>query len=255
MDKLSVFGNAKYLKAEECAREYSLYDPAPVFRREFDLGSVEGARITVQSPGTAKYYINGQDITEDLFISAISDYNKILWYNVYDVSSLLRVGKNVISVICGNGFLNESFKSAWFYPDAVWRDAPKFCLSLEVGGERVLISDESWKCSKEDSYVIYNHIRSGEYHDMRKKSDDWMAVGFDDSDWNGVIATDAPDTADFRLTECQPMREFDRIEPQSITETESGYLLDFGVNTSGYLEVSFFIKPSARSPKTFFMEL
>lgn len=230
------FGNAKYIKAEAHAGDFCLYDPAPRFRREFVARKGNSAKIYVQSPGFAKYYINGCDITEDIFISAISDYNKILWYNAYDVTHLLKEGKNVISVICGNGFLNESFNSAWYYPTAEWRDAPQFCLCLEIDGEAVTVSDGGWKCDRGGSYVIYNHLRSGEYHDMRKKSDDWMQVGFDDSTWQYAIERQEPVTGEFRLTECQPVREIERIEPQGITRTESGYLLDFGVNISGYLE-------------------
>ena len=236
MKKISVFEDAKYIKAEESAAAFSLYDPAPIFRKEFSVSSPKNAKIFVQSPGFARYYINGRDITEDLFISAISDYNKILWYNTYDVTDLLHDGKNVISVIAGNGFLNESFISAWHYERAVWKDAPGFCLRLEIDGETALVSDGSWKCQKEGSHIIFNHIRSGEYHDMRKKSDEWMRVGFDDSSWQYAIEKTEPFGGEFRPVECQPVREFDRIEPLSITKVESGYLVDFGINTSGYVE-------------------
>ena len=236
MEKIFVFGEAKYIKAEERAAEFSFFDPAPLFRKEFTVESLTDARIFVQSPGFAKYYINGQDITDELFISPISDYDKILWYNSYNVTRLINVGTNVISVIAGNGFLNESFRSAWFYQDALWRDAPQFCLRLEIDGENALVSDGSWKCDRVGSHIIFNHLRSGEYHDMRKKSDGWMQVGFDDSSWQYAIEKNEPVKGEFRLIECQPVREIERIDPVSITKTKSGYLLDFGVNMSGYVE-------------------
>ena len=137
----SVFGAAKYINAQERPSEFSFYDPAPIFRKEFDIDALGEARIFVQSPSFARYYINGQDITEDLFISAVSDYTKILWYNEYEVTHLLRKGKNTICVIVGNGFFHESFESAWHYPAAAWRGAPQFCLRLTVDGETVLVSD------------------------------------------------------------------------------------------------------------------
>jgi alpha-L-rhamnosidase len=88
------FYDAKYIKAQTDPSEFSLYDPLPLFRREFELSEdVEQARIFVQSPGFASYYINGKNITEDIFISAVSNYDKILWYNEYDVTSLLKKGK------------------------------------------------------------------------------------------------------------------------------------------------------------------
>ena len=139
----NVFGEAKYLKAQNAPQTYSLYDPAPFFRKEFNLRGIKTARIYVQSPGFAHYYINGKPITDDLFISAVSDYRKILWYNEYDVTALLHSGKNVVCVIAGNGFLNESFKSAWDFDKVSWRDAPQFCLRLTVNGKTALVSDGS----------------------------------------------------------------------------------------------------------------
>ena len=166
-----MFENAKYIKAQEYPSEFSFYDPAPFFRKEFTLKDISEAHIFVQSPGFARYYINGKDITKDLFISAVSDYTKILWYNEYDVTHLLRKGKNVICVIAGNGYLNESFRTAWDFDTAPWRDAPQFILNLCVDGKSVVVSDKSWKCSQKKSHIIFNHLRSGEYWDMRKKDD------------------------------------------------------------------------------------
>ena len=89
-----MFENAKYIKAQEYSSEFSFYDPAPFFRKEFTLKDISEAHIFVQSPGFARYYINGKDITKDLFISAISDYTKILWYNEYDKTSFAhRIAK------------------------------------------------------------------------------------------------------------------------------------------------------------------
>jgi alpha-L-rhamnosidase len=132
------FMDAKYIKAQEHPSEYFFYDPLPMFRKEFEIPEdIENARIYVQSPGFACYYINGKNITKDLFISAISDYSKILWYNTYDVTPFLQKGKNVIGVIPGNGFFNESMTSAWNYDKAPWRDAPQFLLSLFVNDKKV----------------------------------------------------------------------------------------------------------------------
>ena len=96
------FQNAKYIKAAEKPDAFSFYDPIPRFRKEFTIdGTIEKATIFVQSPGFATYYINGRNITEDIFISAISEYHKILWYNQYDVTAFLKEGKNTLCIIAG----------------------------------------------------------------------------------------------------------------------------------------------------------
>ncbi len=122
----------------------------------------------------ATYYINGKRITEDIFISAVSNYGKILRYNEYDVTALLKRGVNTVGVIAGNGFFNESFRTPWIYNEAPFRDAPQFLLSLTVNGKLALVSDGSFRCSKGRSPIIYSHLRSGEYYDARKAHDAWL---------------------------------------------------------------------------------
>ena len=51
-------------KGSAVAVAFSSYDPLPVFRRGFFRRGEKEAKIYVQSPGFAKYYINGQKITK-----------------------------------------------------------------------------------------------------------------------------------------------------------------------------------------------
>ena len=234
-----AFGNAVYIKAQEKPSEFSLYDPIPLFRREVEITEeIERAEIAVQSPGFACYYINGENITDDIFISALSNYNKLLWYNTYDVTHLLKKGKNVVGVMTGNGFFNETFDTVWHHKNAPWRDVPQFMLSLKVNGKTVLESDSSWKASREHSPIIYSHLRSGEYYDARKADDSWLSVGYDDRDWQPVFCRTVPETAELRPTPCNAIREAEVIPPREIIQTDEGYLVDFGVTVSGYIEIT-----------------
>jgi alpha-L-rhamnosidase len=207
-DRFRIFGNAEYIKATESAPSFSYTDPLPLFRKEVCIeNSFTKAEICVQAPGFAKIYINGKNITEDIFISATSDYDKILWYNTYDVTALLQKGVNALCVIAGNGFFNESFGTGWDFDIAPWRDAPQFLLCLRIDGEIAAVSDESWKCSRERSHITFSHLRSGEYVDMRKYDPAWLTSNYDDGDWQSAIVRSRPITAVFCPTSCQPIRE------------------------------------------------
>jgi len=235
-----LFGNAEYIKATENAPEFSYHDPLPFFRKEFRIEkSFEKAQILVQAPGFAKFYVNGTNITEDIFISATSDYDKILWYNTYDVTELLQQGINVLGVITGNGFFNESFQTGWDFDIAPWRDAPQFILCLRVDGEIVAVSDESWKCSRKKSHILFSHLRSGEYVDMRKYDPTWLTENYNADDWQSAIVRSKPITAKFRPTVCQPIRECERITPIAVKSAKDGtFIADFGKTISGYAEIT-----------------
>lgn len=238
---MSVFRNARYVKSEERPRSFSLHDPIPFFRKEIEIDreSVKEAVLYIQAPGFAEVFINGVPITEDKFISPISDFTKILWYNVYDVKKLLSDGVNTVAVIASNGYFNESFRTGWKFHLAPWRDAPQFILTLKINGEDALVSDSSWKTSRAHSHIIFSHLRSGEYVDMRKYDENWMLPGFDDTSWHSAIERDPSEiTGEFRLTKCEPVRECEVILPKSIKKCKYGYLVDFGINSSGYMEIT-----------------
>lgn len=232
------FLNAKYIKAAERPDAFSFHDPLPLFRKEFTVDEpIEKATIFVQSPGFATYYINGRNITKDIFISAISEYHKILWYNQYDVTALLKKGKNTLCIIAGNGFFNESFRSAWDYDKAPWRDAPQAMAALYINGKEHLVTDNTFRADRERSPIIYSHLRSGEYYDARKANDAWLFAGYDDSAWGHAIESVSP-KGTLLETPCPAIREAEVIAPVSVTETDRGYLVDFGITSAGYMEIT-----------------
>lgn len=239
-DMRTAFGGAKFIKAAEKAPAFSAYDPIPFFRREFLVNEpVTHAELLVQAPGFGKFYMNGADITEDIFISATSDYDKILWYNAYDVTALLHEGTNVIAAIAGNGFLNESFETAWDFDTVPWRDAPKLLICLRVNGRVLLVSDDNFRVSTAHSHITFSHIRSGEYVDMRKYDTAWREVGFDDNGWQRALTCEVPPQAALRPVPCTAIREFERFSPVSIRSVEDGaQIVDFGETISGYAEVT-----------------
>ncbi len=212
---------------------------APMFRRTFTITEpVETATVHVCGLGYGYYWLNGQSVTEDLFIAPVSDYRKTLWYTSYDVTDLLHEGKNIFAVLCGNGWYNEHFKTSWDHDIAPWRDNPKFILSLEVNGKRVLISDDKWKANDQNAW-IYNQLRSGEYFDARLYDPAWVNLDYDDSTWKNAISDATPPTGTFRPCPCEPIR-VDKIYPAlSVSDRGDGrYIFDFGQNMSGFIQLT-----------------
>ncbi|MBE6770494.1 MAG: hypothetical protein E7548_07080 [Ruminococcaceae bacterium] len=217
-----------------CAEDYAPA-PAQIFLRQFNLDKKGKATLCFCPLGYGYCFINGKSVTEDLLLAPISEYDRLLWYNVYDVTHLLKDGENVIAVILGNGFFNENFPSAWDTNKMPWRDNLKFALSLQVEGEALLESDEKFLC-KDSGFVAYNQLRSGETFDARLYDENWkteIGEGFK----NAVIDQK---TVGVKRKEClcEPIREFEEYDFISCRQTNEGYLLDFGVNISGYLRVS-----------------
>lgn len=229
--------DAPFIKCETVLDNTNVnYSPAPIFRRRFNTKKPGNAVLRFCGLGYGYCYINGRAVTEDLFTAPVSEYDKLVWYNEYDVSDLLQDGENIIAVILGNGFFNENFPSAWNHNEAVWRDNPKFALELIGDEKKLLQSDELFKC-KNESFVTYNELRSGETFNAQLYNENWENIEFDDSDFDFAVTDTQLDGASRKLCTCEPIREFEVYDFVSATETNEGYLLDFGINSAGYLRI------------------
>ena len=237
-----MFENINYIKADiPFAKTFdSEKSPCVMFRKKFEIKECENfrdAKVFVCGLGYGYYYINGKKITQDLFTAPVSDYNKTLWYNKYDVSEFLQPGENIFTAICGNGFYNESLRTAWNHNEASWRDNPKFILQLEIDGETVLVSDTTWKCT-DKTPILFNHLRSGEHFDSRLYDPQFKQIDFDDSRWDNAVIDNTPPKGVFRECLCEPIRECAEYKTVKIIQTEpKKYVFDIGQNISGYIRL------------------
>lgn len=231
------FSNAKFIKANTPFVMEKSAD-APIFRKKFSLDKIPPkATIYVCGLGFGYYRINGKKVSNDLFTAPISNYEKTLWYNVYDVTNLLKEGENVISVILGNGFFNESIPNVWNLHKADWRDNPKFILKLESDTQDLVVSDESWKCMPK-SATICNELHLGETFDARLYDENVFNTDYDDSMWEYAVIDSNPPKGTLRECKCEPIRECGIYNPVDIIKTtDDTFIYDFGQNISGYSRV------------------
>lgn len=234
-----MFENQQFMKPSvQLPEKFTGRNYAPMFRKCFQLKELHHASLYVCGLGYGYYYINGRPVSEDLFTAPVSNYTKTLWYNVYDVTGLLKSGENCIAVWCGNGWYNEDFPTSWNHNEAAWRDVPKCILRLDVDGETAVVSDDTWKCQP-DSAIWFNDLRSGEYFDARKYEPSWTEVGYDDSAWQSAVADTNPPKGMFRECKCEPIREKEVYSCKEVRQTgPKKYVFDFGQNMSGYIRLS-----------------
>ena len=101
---MTAFENVCFITAKEKSGSSQ-------FRKKFIIRKKTSAVLRVCALGYGYFWLNGKRVSEDLFTAPVSDYRKTLWYNEYDVSSLLNEGENIFAVWLGNGFFNESFET------------------------------------------------------------------------------------------------------------------------------------------------
>ena len=210
----------------------------PMFRSEFLTNKkIVDATLYISGLGQYEAYINGNKIGQSFLSPGWTDYDKTCFYNVYDVSSQIRQGKNAIGVIVGNGFYNinrERYRKivvAYGYPKLI----SKLCITYEDGSRSDVVSGTDWRCTS--SPILYSSIYGGEDYDATLEKQGWTLPGFDDSNWKAAIGATVP-TGRLTAEIGYPVTVNQVIDIKKVEQPFPGkYLFDFGQNCSGIVEL------------------
>ncbi len=216
------------------------YDlPARYLRRAFSVdGKVRRATLYVSGMGYSTTYINGKPVSKDVFGTLQTDYTRTVYYNTYDVTSLLRRGNNAIGTVLGNGYVLGFNKNCTSY------GLPRLKAQLVVETDRdtiTLVTGTDWKVTTQGP-IQRNHLYDGERYEAAREMKGWNTAAFDDSGWQQAQRIKAP-TGIEQPQPCPGMRVQKELKPQSIRRTADGrYIIDMGQNMVGQLRVSLFGK-------------
>lgn len=219
--------------------------PSPYLRKEVTLSKkVKSARLYLSSLGLNEFYINGAKIGRDYFASGWTDYNKRIYYNVYDVTSHMQKGTNALGAILSNGWyagyigyalLVGAEKVNQYYGDSPLLKA-QLELVFEDGSKQVISTDSDWKAST--GAVMESDLLQGETYDATKEKDGWNQSAFNDSEWSPVqVAADHPKSI-LQLYPGNPVRVIKELPIKTIQKLANGkYLVDFGQNFAGNIRL------------------
>lgn len=225
---------------------------APVLRKTFlSPGKPKRARLYISSAAFADIRINGKGISTTALNPGFTAYDKRNLYNSYDVTDLVNEGENVIHAVLGNGFYNVTDPVAvWDFDKAPWRGRARMIAELHIeydNGRKVIVpTDGSWKASRNGKRYLANIIYSGDYIVADTDSDEALLPGYDDSFWGPAVSVEAPSA--ILAGQYMPTIGVDRkISPVSVQNYgDTVYVMDFGVNMSGYVSLTLSGKPGTK---------
>lgn len=208
----------------ELPHEDSQRQPSSVLRKVFQVSDTKNARLYITCHGLYEAKLNGKRVGNFVLAPGADDYRLRLQYQTYDVTDLLQLGKNEITVTLGDGWYrgNNGVDGLYNYYGS---DMALLC-QLEVSGKPVLLSDETWQASQSGP-VRLNDMEKGETYDARME-----AI----TDWHGVTVKDYGFDV-LCCSESVPILEQERF-PGRVFKTPNGEtVVDFGQNLAGYIEL------------------
>ena len=210
----------------------------PIFRKEFKADrKIKNARLYISGLGHYEASINGKKVGTSFLAPGWTNYDKVSLYNTYDVTSQIIQGQNAIAVVVGNGFFNinrERYRKL-----VIAYDYPKMISKLKIdytdGTSSVVVSGNDWKCAP--SPIQFSSIYGGEDYDATLEQKGWNMAGFNDANWQEALSAKVPSENLVAETD-NPVTVREEITVKKTEQPKPGqYLIDFGQNCSGIIEL------------------
>jgi len=215
------------------------FSECPQLMKSFDLENTNSRMLLhVNSLGYHEVFLNGKKVGDGVLYPAVSQFNKRSLVVTYDVSSLVKKGRNNLMFWLGSGWYSSKLPG-------VVNEGPLVKAQLEQISDNirktVVATDSSW-VGRISSYTRIdtwrNHHFGGETVNGGLSSTD-LTIDNPDRSWNHVKEVVVPEQ------EISPqMVENNRIEetihPIGITQlSDRTFLVDMGKNLTGWVEIHF----------------
>jgi alpha-L-rhamnosidase len=191
-----VFGpadwHAKWISAPESLKGND--NSTVLVRHEFAAKpGLKRATVNVCGLGQYEMTLNGGNVTKDVFTPGWTEYTKTCLYDTYDVTGLLREGKNAVGLLLGNGMYRVAkggryakFQRSFGRLQAI----AQIHLEYSDGTTDVVGTDERWRAGP--SPMTFSSVYGGEDWDARLEQKGWDRADFDGSKWSPVDTLAGP---------------------------------------------------------------
>jgi alpha-L-rhamnosidase len=220
------------------------YGAETMLRTEFSLADkpVKQARLYASAMGVYSLFLNGRRVGEDWFAPGDSQYRETITYQTYDVTDLLKAGRNALGAELASGwytgFMTFTIGNYNFFGDYEAL-LSRLIVTYEDGSKDVFVSNPAdWKAFK-DGPVRNGSFFQGERYDASREVRGWKEAGFDDSAWLPAERIEKRSWIDFdivaRYDEVVRLREVLTAQKVMPTHSSDGhtYIYNMGVNMVG----------------------
>lgn len=199
--------------------------PVDCFKKDIEINKeISKARLYITACGLYEARLGGEKIGNFCLAPGITDYNKRVQYQTYDVTEMLKIGENSLTVQLADGWYRGSV-GAWGITNQYGTET-KFIAQLEIkfadGSTETVITDDSWKWSN-DGPIRFADNKDGE-----------IVEAYREPTYNGyakVTSHKVIPTASNNVY----LTENETFKPVLSKAPNGRILLDFKQNMAGYI--------------------
>ncbi len=217
--------------------------PSPRLRKKFIVRKkVDRAYLYATSIGNYEVRINGKYPDSRIMSPEITNYDRTLQFQTFDLSDILKEGENVVGVTLSDGWaLGRNAGVKWLrrFPHRGYYASDRRFLALltiryDDGTTDNIVTDGTWTIDSKGSPVREADNFAGETIDARLEDDGWMFSAFDDSCWDKAFVDTVMPRRKLISQKNEPIRVIESYKPKKIWSHNGKTIVDFGQNIAGY---------------------
>jgi alpha-L-rhamnosidase len=230
---------AQWVSPAEPDRAPAGQRPAMLLRGEFDLpGPVTRARLYATAHGIYEAFLNGRRVGDAELTPGYTAYGQRLQVQAYDITALLRPGRNALGAIVSDGWFRGQVGLPRSHDQ--WGTDLAFLAQVQAtladgstvtAGTGTAGTGPAWRSAR--SHITAADLIAGQSADLRHYQDGWDEPGFDDAAWDPagrpglgydrLVASPAP-----------PVRRAAELPAVAVRPVPGGQVFDLGQNISGW---------------------
>jgi alpha-L-rhamnosidase len=206
-----------------------------MLRKTFEISKpVTSARLYATALGAYKFSMNGKAVGDQILAPGWTDYRERVVYQAYDVTGLVRTGRNAVAALVAAGWYATPL--GWLGQGHNYGTTPpalraQMRVEYQDGTVAWIATDESWKADV--SPILSAEIYDGETYDARRAQGGWDTATFADDRWKSaeVIPVQEPEIV---WQSFEPIRAERVLEAKTLSSPSADvYIYDFAQNFAG----------------------
>lgn len=212
-----------------------------MLRKQFSIRkTISYASASICGVGQFELSLNGMKAGDHELDPGWTEYSKSQQYVTFDLTKLLKTGKNAIGVWLADGFIDIKKQGDRYFGYSNHTDAEK-CMIMELnirytdGTTDKIKSDTTWKTSS--GPITFSTVFGGEDYDSRKEKTGWNTAGYDDSGWTSAITTTSPGGRLYAQSQ-PPVKVVETLNPVKMTQNGNNVDIVFGKTYAGIFDIT-----------------
>ena len=200
--------------------------PAYIVKR-FNVSSFNKIKIKVAALGIYSLYVNGQLVNDDFMSQDVSEYDKTIYYRIFDITKFVNKGINSLGIILCDGWYTSCLSNIG---RNVFGDYPnKIALEIYVDDQLAFESDGN-ELAHEGAIRAADN-QNGIIIDNNYDLGDFSNPNYDISKWDKVETFEI--NAKLKKSIINQTIAHKTFKPKLVNQYDNHHVYDFGQNIAG----------------------